>query len=77
MADVVSTKRPLPVLVGSNYEHVMGEAEITQTPEEVTITVKARGKDARILADFVTAEVPIALSFTTVPVRSAHPKEKM
>lgn len=73
------TKRLLPVLIGENYEHVMAQASVSQDrPGKVTITIEATGKDGDILADFLTAAEPIALSFAGIPVqpRKKNTKEK-
>lgn len=69
------TIKPLPVLIGDNYEHVMGKAYIEQTPNSVVITIQVYGNDARTLGDFVAAEEVVALSFSGVPVVPHH-KEK-
>lgn len=78
MADEIVTEKPLPVVIGYDYEHVMAHAVITQTPDSVTITIKAEGPRGRVLGDFVAANEIVALSFAGVPItpRRAHPKEK-
>ena len=82
------TKKPVPVLIGPNYKHVMGKATIEQTaavvsptthqvlePAKVIITIVAEGKHAQELGDFVAAEAVVALSFEGVPVEGHHRKE--
>jgi hypothetical protein len=83
-----TTEKMLPVLVGYNYEHVMGKATIVQTPEvrspttrqvlepaRVTITIVSEGANAQELGDFVAANEVVALSFGGVPVRPVPKKE--
>ena len=79
MADEIRTEKLLPVLVGYNYEHVMGRAEIVQTPDSVVITITSKGADARELGDFVASSEIVALSFVGIPIRQhdAHHKENM
>ena len=81
------TKKDLPVLVGQNYEHVMGKATIEQVAEvrnkaneilsspRVTITIVSEGPDALLLGDYVAMNEVIALSFGAVPVRPVPKKE--
>lgn len=76
MSEQILTEKDLPVLIGHNYEHVMGKAVIAQTPDTVTITIVASGERARILGDFVAANEIVALSFGGVPVRQTPKKEK-
>ncbi len=74
--DRIVTEKPIPVLIGFDYQHVMGRAVIVQTPTSVTITIEGTGEDGRILGEFVSANEIVALSFGGVPVRP-HNKEKM
>ncbi len=73
--DEIRTEKPIPVLIGSDYQHVMGHAVIVQTPNCVTITIESTGNPGRILGDFVAATEIVALSFSGVPVRHYN-KEK-
>ena len=86
-----TTEKPIPVLIGSDYEHVMGKATIVQTsakrtrddrgvivvlePEKVLITIEGSGDMARWLGDFVAANEVVALSFAGVPVQPRPHKE--
>lgn len=70
------TEKLLPVLVGPDYEHVLGRAWIDQRAEapeegraaEVKITITATGEAAQLLGDFLAAAEPVALSFVAIPV---------
>lgn len=86
MVESKITEKLLPVLVGYNYEHVMGKAVIEQKPKhtddagvvvpaEVIITITSRGEHAQILGDFVAANEVVALSFGGVPVVPISKKE--
>jgi hypothetical protein len=75
MPDEIRTEKPLPVLIGEDYKHVMGHAVIVQTPDSVVITIEATGKSGRALGDYVAASEIVALSFSGVPVRH-HIEEK-
>lgn len=72
--DARRTTKMMPVLIGKDFEHVMGRVTILQEPRNVTITVEVKGKDSRRLADFVAADEVIGLSFQGLPVRH-HTKE--
>lgn len=76
------TEKPIPVLIGDNYEHVMAKATIEQTAAvrspttnqvveeaEVVITIVAKGPSAQELGDYVAVADVVALSFGVVPVR--------
>lgn len=76
------TEKPLPVLIGNDYEHVMAKAKIEQKaavrspttnqilePARVVITIISEGPSAQELGDYVAAADVVALSFGTVPVR--------
>lgn len=76
------TEKPIPVLIGHDYKHVMGKAVIEETPEvrsestnqvvspaEVVITIKASGNNAKVLGEFLTVPEVVALSFTGVAVQ--------
>lgn len=81
----IVTEKPLPVILGADYQHVMARATIEQVaPEygyddhgahiqkkeaEVLITIVAKGNAAQQLGDFVAANEIVALSFGGVPVR--------
>lgn len=71
--DQIVTKKPLPVLIGFNYEHVMGQATIVVTPENATITIVIEGNPnagrGRTLGEFLASPEVVALSFAGVPVR--------
>jgi hypothetical protein len=82
------TEKPLPVLIGQNYEHVMAQATIEQKAEvrspttnkvleqaEVVITIIAKGPSAQELGDYVAAHDVVALSFGTVPVRPVRKEQ--
>lgn len=77
-----TTEKPLPVLIGNDYEHVMAKATIEQKaavrspttnqilePAEVVITIVAKGPSAQELGDYVAVADVVALSFGVVPVR--------
>lgn len=77
-----TTEKPIPVLIGDDYEHVMAHAKIEQKaevrspttnqilePAEVVITIVAKGPSAKELGDYVAVPDVIALSFGVVPVR--------
>lgn len=68
----IVTEKPMPILLGANYEHIMGQTKIVQTPESTTITISIEGKNARLVGDFVAAGEIVALSFAGVPVRPRH-----
>ena len=65
----IITEKKLPILIGDNYQHIMGHAKIVQTPESVTITIEVEGPNSRLVGDFVAAGEVVALSFAGVPVR--------
>lgn len=80
--DKIVTEKMLPVLIGNDYQHVMGQATIEQVaaivspttrqilePAKVTITIISEGPAAQELGDFVAAHEIVALSFGGVPVR--------
>jgi len=83
----IITEKPLPVLIGDGYQHVMARATIEQTAPvygkddsgnrvlvkdaEVLITIVAKGGHAQQLGDYVAANEIVALSFSGVPVRPA------
>lgn len=71
------TKRPIPVLLGNDYEHAMGEATIEEENDRVTISIVAEGEGAMVLAAVLTAAEPMALSFVAIPVQPhrTHIKE--
>lgn len=69
MPSHIITEKPMPILIGENYEHIMGLTKIVQTPESTTITIVIEGKNARLVGDFVAAGEIVALSFAGVPVR--------
>lgn len=82
------TEKPLPVLIGNDYEHVMAKATIEQKaevrspstrqvvePAEVIITIIAKGPSAQELGDYVAAQDVVALSFGTVPVRPVRKEQ--
>jgi hypothetical protein len=69
-------ERLLPVLIGHDYEHVMGRAVIDREPNKVIITITSEGPDGHILGEFLTAAEPIALSFTGIPVKPRTTKSK-
>jgi ABC-type hemin transport system substrate-binding protein len=86
--DTKVTKKPIPVVIGHDYQHVMAKATIEQKaavkskstnqslePAKVIITIVAEGKDAQELGDFVAANDVVALSFGGVPVQGHHRKE--
>ena len=47
----------------------MGHVIIDEDPGKTTVTIVAEGKEADILAGFLTAAEPIALSFAGIPVQ--------
>lgn len=79
------TEKPLPVMIGENYEHAMARATIEQTAAEygyddrgarvckkeaeVVITIVSTGPAAQHVGDFVAANEIVALHFSGVPVR--------
>lgn len=65
----IVTEKPMPILLGTNYEHIMGRTKIVQTPESTTITIVVEGKHSRLVGDFVGAGEIVALSFAGVPIR--------
>jgi hypothetical protein len=78
--DKIVTEKMLPVLIGNDYQHVMGQGTIEQIaaskdaagrdiPARVTITIISEGPAAQELGDFVAAHEIVALSFGGVPVR--------
>lgn len=86
--DTITTEKPIPVLIGSDYKHVMAKATIEQKaavkssttnqvlePARVIITIVAEGGHAQQLGDFVAANDVVALSFDGVPVQGHHRKE--
>lgn len=84
--DTIRTEKPIPVLIGGDYQHVMAQATIEQKaarksvdddghpvvvdPAEVIITIVAKGPTAQQLGDFVAAMEVVALSFQAVPVKA-------
>lgn len=86
--DTIRTEKPIPVIIGADYQHVMAQGTIEQTaavkssttnqvlePAKVTITIVAEGPTAQELGDFVAAMDVVALSFGGVPVQGHHRKE--
>lgn len=78
---VRKTEKPIPVLLGFHYEHVMGRATIEQTaavrsptthqvlePAKVVIVIESTGEAAQMLGDYVAMDEVVALSFASVPV---------
>lgn len=73
----IRTVRPLPVLIGHDYEHIMAKAIITEEPNRTSVTVTLEGKDAAYFAGFLTATEPIALSFVATPTQPRkHPQKE-
>lgn len=71
-----ASKRDIPILLGNNYEHVMGRADIVEEGDEIIITVRAKGREAGELASLLTAMEPMALSFVGVPLQSHRSKKE-
>lgn len=63
------TERPIPVLLGDDYAHVMAHAVIEEDPGKTTVTIVAEGRAADILGAFLTAPEPVAVSFSGIPVQ--------
>lgn len=70
------TRRPIPVITGGNYEHVMCHASVVEENDEVTITMVAKGNNAKTLAAIMTGGEPMALSFMPIPVQSRGPSSR-
>ena len=86
--DAIKTEKPIPVIIGSDYQHVMATGTIEQIaavkspttrqvlePAKVIITIVAEGPTAQQLGDFVAVNEIVALSFGGVPVSGHHRKE--
>lgn len=69
-------KFEMPVLLGNNYEHVMGQGNIFEEGGEVTITIKAKGTAARDLLILFENMPPMALSFAGIPVQPPSQKKE-
>lgn len=67
----------IPVLTGWDYRHVMGKAVIVEEDDEVTITIKAGGRNAMDLVAMLQSGEPQAISFVSVPVRPHITKENI
>lgn len=71
------TERVLPVVIGHNYEHVMGRAQIFRKPNgEVMIQIDAKGTEGQILGEFLEQAEPIAVSFAAIPVQNLREKRE-
>jgi NADPH-dependent 7-cyano-7-deazaguanine reductase QueF len=70
--DIRVTRMQLPVLIGFDYQHVMAECVVTETPDKTEIHIEATGDAARYLGSFVASNEPVALSFVAIPVRNKH-----
>lgn len=66
MAEYMRTQ--IPVLIGHNYEHVMCQAVINVEGDSVTVTMAAKGTEARELLALMTESEIMALSFVAIPV---------
>lgn len=65
------SRRLIPIIVGMNYEHVIGDADILVEGDEITITMKTKGNGAKDLGAFLASIEPFAVSFVAVP-RQPH-----
>lgn len=70
------TKRQIPVMLGEDYQHVMGEAIIMEQNDVVTVTITAKGTNARDLIAVLSAMEPMGLSFIAIPVTPHQPRIK-
>lgn len=61
-------RKQIPVLVGHNYEHVMCQAVVNVEGDTVTVTMSAKGPQARELLAVTTENELMALSFVAIPV---------
>lgn len=89
--DTIITEKPIPVLIGIDYEHIMAKAVIVQkaaitTTDDhgrrvvlkapsVEITIEGQGDLAEWLGGYVAANEIVSLSFAGVPVRPRPHKE--
>ena len=73
MAKVTYTQ--IPVLLGYDYQHVMGHADIYEEGYEITIMIRAGGENARDLAELFQSGEPQAISFVSIPVMPHTHKE--
>lgn len=73
-----STSKMMPILIGKDFEHIMGQVKIDEEPRSVTITIEVKGRNARHVAAFVAANEPIGVAFEALPVqpRPTPHKEK-
>jgi len=77
MADVIHTKRNLPIEVGHlNNSYVMANADIYRTPEEVLIQIVVKGERGQYISEFLEQPEPIGLRFIPIPVRNAGEKRE-
>lgn len=60
--------KQIPVLIGHDYEHVMCKAVINVEGDSVTVTMAAKGTEARELLALMTENEIMALSFVAIPV---------
>lgn len=74
--DIERIVRQLPVLIGTNHEHVMAKAEIYRRPDGVLIIITANGQESQLLAEFLEQAEPIALSFGAIPVQNIREKKE-
>lgn len=73
----IRSTRPIPVLLGDNYEHVTASAEIIRTLDSVTIHITSKpGPDTQMLADLLEQVEPIALKIVAIPVRNTREKRE-
>lgn len=76
MAEAKRTTLQVPVLLGQNYEHVMARADIVEEGDEMTITIKAKGREFVNMQNVVAQIDILAVSFVGIPVKPHTPKKE-
>jgi len=70
------TERAVPVVIGSNYKHIMGHAVISREPDKVLIEISAVGLNGQMLAEFLEQAEPIAVMITAIPVQNTRERRE-
>ena len=71
---VKHSSRPIPVLIGYDYKHVMARAEIFRSSDKVLIQIISEDGNGKTLAGLLEQDEPVALIFGAVPVRNTREK---